>query len=154
MILAFGIWLDVPCVLQKSGLANDQPPEEIHVMARGPIAAAGGLYEADLVFDALASVGVDIAEIGAALDFGCSSGRVVRVLHAAYPETRWHGCDPNGPAIAWAHREPARDRVLRQRRRAAAAAGRRLARHGLRDLDLVALRARCSACAGSRRCTA
>ena len=102
MILSFGIWLGVPCVLEKSGLTNEQPPEEIHVMARGPIAAAGGLYEADLVFDALASIGVEIAEIGCALDFGCSSGRVVRVLQAAYPDTRWHGCDPNAPAVAWA----------------------------------------------------
>jgi SAM-dependent methyltransferase len=102
MVLSFGIWLDVPCVLEKSGLSSEQPPEEIHVMARGPIAAAGGLYEADLVFDALASIGIDIAEIGSALDFGCSSGRVVRVLRAAYPETRWHGCDPNAPAIEWA----------------------------------------------------
>jgi SAM-dependent methyltransferase len=102
MILSFGIWLGVPCVLEKSGLTNEQPPEEIHVMARGPIAAAGGLYEADLVFDALASIGVEIAEIGSALDFGCSSGRVVRVLQAAYPDTRWHGCDPNAPAVAWA----------------------------------------------------
>ncbi|HEY3866364.1 MAG TPA: class I SAM-dependent methyltransferase [Solirubrobacteraceae bacterium] len=102
MVLSFGIWLEVPCILQKSGLTGAQPPEEIHVMARGPIAAAGGLYEADLVFDALASVGVDLADVGSALDFGCSSGRVVRVLQAAYPETRWHGCDPNGPAIDWA----------------------------------------------------
>ncbi len=38
----------------------------------------------------------------AALDFGCSSGRVVRVLAAAYPESSWHGCDPNGRAIEWA----------------------------------------------------
>jgi methylase of polypeptide subunit release factors len=108
-------------------------------MARGPIAAAGGLYEADLVFDALASIGVEIAEIGCALDFGCSSGRVVRVLQAAYPDTRWHGCDPNAPAVAWASENlPAVELFVN----AAAAAGRRLARHGLRNLDLVALRAR------------
>jgi SAM-dependent methyltransferase len=37
-----------------------------------------------------------------ALDFGCSSGRVVRVLAASYPGTRWRGCDPNPGAIAWA----------------------------------------------------
>jgi SAM-dependent methyltransferase len=71
-------------------------------MARGPLAAAGGLYEADLVADALASVGVDIARIRAGLDFGCSSGRVVRVLASAFPDVAWHGCDPNEPAIAWA----------------------------------------------------
>jgi SAM-dependent methyltransferase len=28
---------------------------------------------------------------------------VLRVLAAAYPEIRWHGCDPNGPAIEWAN---------------------------------------------------
>jgi SAM-dependent methyltransferase len=33
---------------------------------------------------------------------GCSSGRVTRVLAAAYPQIHWHGCDPNAPAIAWA----------------------------------------------------
>ena len=38
----------------------------------------------------------------AGLDFGCSSGRVVRVLAAAYPEMEWHGCDPLAEAIEWA----------------------------------------------------
>jgi SAM-dependent methyltransferase len=71
-------------------------------MARGPLAAAGGLYEGDLVVDALASVGVEMTSIRSALDVGCSSGRVVRVLAAAYAEIEWHGCDPNGRAIAWA----------------------------------------------------
>ncbi len=71
-------------------------------MARGPIAAAGGLYEADMVADALAGAGVPLSGVRSALDFGCSSGRVARVLAAAYPDVRWQGCDPNGPAIAWA----------------------------------------------------
>jgi SAM-dependent methyltransferase len=102
MILAFGIWLGSGAVLEKTGLSAAQPPESVHVMARGPSAAAGGLYEADLVFDALASIGVDIGDLDSALDFGCSSGRVVRVLAAAYPETDWHGCDPNAAAIEWA----------------------------------------------------
>jgi SAM-dependent methyltransferase len=74
----------------------------VHAMARGPLAAAGGLYEADMVAAALASVGVGIESAAAGLDFGCSSGRLVRVLSAAYPEVQWHGCDPNGPAIEWA----------------------------------------------------
>jgi SAM-dependent methyltransferase len=71
-------------------------------MARGPLAAAGGLYEADLILDALTSSGVAMGDIHSALDFGCSSGRVVRVLAAAHPEIEWHGCDPNAPAISWA----------------------------------------------------
>jgi SAM-dependent methyltransferase len=102
MILAFGIWLNVLAISQKSGLPDAQPLEHVHVMARGATAAAGGLYEADLVVDALKSAGIELERMSSALDFGCSSGRVTRVLAAAYPEIRWHGCDPNAPAIAWA----------------------------------------------------
>lgn len=102
MILTFGAWVGNQALLEKTGLSSARPPEDVHAMARGPLAAAGGLYEADMVADALASVGADLGAIESALDFGCSSGRVVRVMRAAYPETRWAGCDPNGPAIAWA----------------------------------------------------
>lgn len=102
VVLAAGIWLGVPVATEKTGLSASQPPEDVHAMARGPIAAGGGLYEADLVVDALASAGVEMTSLRSALDFGCSSGRVTRVLAAAYPSIRWQGCDPNGPAIAWA----------------------------------------------------
>jgi SAM-dependent methyltransferase len=102
MILAFGIWLNVLAISQKSGLPDAQPLEHVHVMARGATAAAGGLYEADLVVDALKSAGIELERMSSALDFGCSSGRVVRVLAAAYPDIHWHACDPNTPAIAWA----------------------------------------------------
>ncbi len=84
-------------------MTSAQPPDDVHVMARGPTAAAGGLYEADIVAAGLASCGIDISEMREALDFGCSSARVVRVFAAVYPEIRWHGCDPNGPAIEWAN---------------------------------------------------
>lgn len=105
LLLAFGLWLGVQSVSEKTGLPLAQPPEEIHSMARGPTAAAGGLYEADLILSALASSGVEAAEVTRALDFGCSSGRVVRVLAASWPHVSWHGCDPNEAAIAWAKRE-------------------------------------------------
>jgi cyclopropane fatty-acyl-phospholipid synthase-like methyltransferase len=36
------------------------------------------------------------------LDFGCSSGHVVRVLAAAYPEVEWYSCDPIASAVEWA----------------------------------------------------
>jgi SAM-dependent methyltransferase len=102
LLLSLGIYLYVAEVAECTGLPTVQPPEGVHAMARGPLAAAGALYEADLVADALASAGVEIATKRSALDFGCSSGRVVRVLASAYPETSWHGCDPNAAAIAWA----------------------------------------------------
>lgn len=102
MLLAFGVFLGVQRLMQKTGLSAVQPPEQVHAMARGPVAAAGGLYEADVLSDALGGVGVDFGEVRDALDFGCSSARVLRVLAAAYPEIAWRGCDPNAPAIAWA----------------------------------------------------
>jgi SAM-dependent methyltransferase len=102
LLLSYGLWLKLAVVPERTGLRDAQPPEDIHAMARGPLAAAGGLYEADLVIDALASAGATIDSVRSALDVGCSSGRVVRVLSAAYPEIEWHGCDPNAPAIAWA----------------------------------------------------
>ena len=100
--LHLGIWLGLSSIAKKTGLNQEQPPPEVHAMARGPLAAAGGLYEADLVADALLAAGVGIEDIRSGLDFGCSSGRVVRVLAAAFPTVRWIGCDPNEPAISWA----------------------------------------------------
>jgi SAM-dependent methyltransferase len=102
LVLHSGIWHGVDAVVQKTGLRVEQPPEDVHAMARGPMAAAGGLYEADMVADALRGAGVDIASIQRGLDFGCSSARVIRVLAAAYPDVEWLGCDPNGGAIRWA----------------------------------------------------
>ena len=102
MLLSYGTWLEDPQLLERTGLVAAQPPPGIHAMAHGPLAAAGGLYEADMVANALASVGVAVDSLGAALDFGCSSGRVLRVLAAAFPDVHWIGCDPNGDAVAWA----------------------------------------------------
>ncbi|MCW3029475.1 MAG: hypothetical protein JWN81_2686, partial [Solirubrobacterales bacterium] len=68
LILSYGMWLKLELVAGRTGLVHPQPPEEIHSMARGPLAAAGGLYEADLVVDALASVGIDIIALRSVLD--------------------------------------------------------------------------------------
>lgn len=115
--LALGVHLGVEPLIASSGLPTAQPPEDVHAMARGPLAAAGGLYEADLIADALAGVGVAIGRLRAALDFGCSSGRVLRVLAAAYPEIAWYGCDPNEGAIAWARAHLPAGRFLRSPQR-------------------------------------
>ena len=62
-----------------------------------------------------------MADVSSALDFGCSSGRVLRVLRAAYPLRL-------GKAVTRTRRrrvggrEPARDRLLCQRQRSPATA--------------------------------
>ena len=78
------------------------PPEGVHAMTRGAEHIVGGLRHADLVAGALRAAGGDMAGVADGLDFGCSSGRVVRALAGANPDVRWRACDPNEGAIAWA----------------------------------------------------
>ncbi len=104
LVLAYGMWLRLPAVIERTRLSPDQPPEDVHAMSRGPLAAAGGLGEADMIVEAIASAGMDLESATEVLDFGCSSGRVVRPLAAAFPHIRWRACDPNEAAIGWASR--------------------------------------------------
>jgi SAM-dependent methyltransferase len=100
--LAFAAHYGVQPALERSGLSAAMPPAEVHSMARAPAAAGGSTYYADLVVDALRQTGSEPGPGQAGLDFGCSSGRVVRVLASAMPEVEWHGCDPIPDAIEWA----------------------------------------------------
>lgn len=102
LTLVLGVHHEVPEVLEKTGLSAVMPPPEVHAMARGPLAAGGDPYNADLVLGAALRAGHVLSEGATALDFGCSSGRTLRVLAAARPDVRWIGCDPNADAVAWA----------------------------------------------------
>jgi SAM-dependent methyltransferase len=102
VLLALGVHYEVAPVLAKTGLIAAAPPEEVHAMGRGSLAGGGTCYYADLVVGALECSNVELREGARALDFGCSSGRVVRVLAAAFPEIHWYGCDPIESSIAWA----------------------------------------------------
>jgi len=85
-----------------TGLSTAEPPDDVHSTGRGPLAAGGSYHHADLVLEALRRGGLDPSVELRGLDFGCSSGRVVRVLHAVLPQIEWHACDPNAGAIEWA----------------------------------------------------
>jgi SAM-dependent methyltransferase len=102
LTLCLGVHARIPAVLERTGLTPDEPPPEVHAMARGALAAGGDYYSADMVVDALSHAGGDLAAVRRALDFGCSSGRTLRPLGAAFPEVEWHGADPNAAAVAWA----------------------------------------------------
>ena len=103
LALALGVHYGVPGILERTGLTEAAPSRtRFTCMGRGPLAAGGSTYHADLVVDALASAGVELEAGMRGLDFGCSSGRVVRVLAAAYPDVEWSGCDPIESSIAWA----------------------------------------------------
>lgn len=102
LTLAYGVHHEVPSLLERTGLRAAMPPENVHSMARDALAAGGGYWYADLIASELARSNANIASVERGLDFGCSSGRVVRVLGAAFPDAEWHGCDPNQGAIEWA----------------------------------------------------
>jgi SAM-dependent methyltransferase len=100
--LSFGLMHHVPGVIEHTGLSPATPPPEIHSMVHGWTTEIGGSYYlADMVYDAMREIDDVPAGSSRVLDFSCSSGRVIRPLAAALPEARWHGCDPNAPAIAW-----------------------------------------------------
>ena len=142
LTLIAGAWLGVPAVAEKTGLISTQPPEDVHAMARGPLAAAGGFYEADLIADALASVGRRAGRPR-------QRARLRLLLRARAARAR--GCLPRDRLARLRSRTPRRSRgppsnfpasnVFVERQRPAATAGGRLARSRLRDLDLVAFRA-------------
>lgn len=100
--LVLGVHCGVAPILEKTGLRPDAPPEDVHAMGRGPLAAGGDFWIADLLVDAAERCGRRFPPGARVLDFGCSSGRHLRVLQAWRPVVRWTGCDPNRPAIEWA----------------------------------------------------
>jgi SAM-dependent methyltransferase len=100
--LALMLHAGVPGVAEATGLRAAMPPAEVHAMAHTPHATGGPIVYGDILEAAFAAVGAPLAAGATVLDFGCSSGRVVRVLHAWEPGLDLLGCDPNGPAVAWA----------------------------------------------------
>jgi SAM-dependent methyltransferase len=101
-LLGYGATRAIAVVLERTRLLPIEPPEHVHSMCRGPDCVAGSLENADLVLEVLEQTGWTPTTGQRILDFGCSSGRITRVLAAALPEITWLGCDPNNPAIEWA----------------------------------------------------
>lgn len=102
LLISLALHHDLPGFTEATGLRRDDPPPEVHAMSHGPLGLGGSFEGADVIVDALTSVGFGPRPGGAALDFGCSSGRQIRLMATWWPELEWFGCDPNGPAIAWA----------------------------------------------------
>jgi len=102
LTLSFAAHYGLSDTLKRAGLVAAMPDESIHAMARGPVAAGGDCYLSDLVFDAVTDAGLTVADGSTVLDFGASSGRVLRIIAAARPDLRCLGCDPNTAAVGWA----------------------------------------------------
>lgn len=102
LALLFSTFYGLPGALEHTGLIAAMPPEDVHAMSRGAFAAGGDPATADLLITSLEQAGVALPEGATVLDFGCSSGRVLRPIAAWRPDLDCVGCDPNEGAIAWA----------------------------------------------------
>ncbi|HYL34952.1 MAG TPA: class I SAM-dependent methyltransferase [Bryobacteraceae bacterium] len=60
-----------------------------------------GLGTAMRIEQHLASMGVELAQAGRVLDFGCGCGRTLRWFLRDYPQPEFHGADVDRDAIAW-----------------------------------------------------
>lgn len=89
-------------VAERTGLSPVTPPQDVHAMTYASWATGGDAGYADMIDVALRDAGMPIKEGARVLDYGCSSGRVVRMLAARLPQTAFEGCDVNEPAIDWA----------------------------------------------------
>lgn len=102
-IIRFGVHF-VPDIAQRLGLKSARPPANVHNMHTLDI-DCGSLYDPNLLVEGMQAVGVTLTPGLKVLDFGCSSGRVLRSLAAYRPQVTWIGCDPESDAVNWAAKE-------------------------------------------------
>jgi SAM-dependent methyltransferase len=92
-----------PDIAKPLRLFNKKPPGHIHWLCRKT-----GLFfdfrSADTIVETMNECDLSFSKGKTYLDFGCSSGRTVRTLWAAYPECNWIGIDPIKSSIEWASR--------------------------------------------------
>ncbi len=72
------------------------------MMQRADTWFVGDFYSSDMVVEALSAAKIDFKPDANYLDFGCSSGSLVRVLAAYSAPSNWHGADPVPESTEWA----------------------------------------------------
>ncbi|MBD9491660.1 class I SAM-dependent methyltransferase [Ensifer sp. ENS11] len=90
-----------PELRNRLGTSIKNPPSHIHRMQRSDY-YIGDIYSADLVETTLSRCNLGLDPGCAYLDFGCSSGSLIRILQAVAPEASFHGVDPIPSSIEWA----------------------------------------------------
>jgi len=102
--LRYGTWFLPNAFNPHTGLSRFEPPEHVHAMDRSAV-HCGSFYYGDLLAWCLKTLDLRFDPGRSYLDFGCSSGRVLKTLTAAFPGALFHGCDPVADTIAWAQKD-------------------------------------------------
>ena len=90
-----------PEMMKKMGTSIINPPDHIHRMQKGDW-YIGDLYSADMIANTLTQANFQFQPGKKYLDFGCSSGSLIRVLKAHASEAHFYGVDPVNSSIEWA----------------------------------------------------
>jgi SAM-dependent methyltransferase len=103
-ILRYGCTVEAELLQRKTLMSSANPPPHVHSMMRSDI-FAGDLYSGDMIVTAMNRAGVRTESNARYLDFGCSSGALVRNMSAHFPQSKWHACDPVADSVEWAQQK-------------------------------------------------
>jgi SAM-dependent methyltransferase len=103
-ILRYGCTVEAELLQRKTLMTSANPPPHVHSMMRSNI-FAGDLYSGDMIVAAMNRAGVRAENNARYLDFGCSSGALVRNMSAHFPQSKWHACDPVPDSVEWAQQQ-------------------------------------------------
>jgi SAM-dependent methyltransferase len=103
-ILRYGCTVESELLKRKTLMTSANPPAHVHSMMRNNI-FAGDLYSGDMIVAAMNRAGISIENNARYLDFGCSSGALVRNMSAHFPHSKWHACDPVPDSVEWAQQQ-------------------------------------------------
>ena len=91
-----------PEMRAKLGTSNVNPPENVHWMQRSEYYIAD-TYSSNMIVSTLAKRDMRFEPGNKYLDFGCSSGSLVRALKLIEPGASYYGADPLKTSIEWAN---------------------------------------------------
>jgi SAM-dependent methyltransferase len=91
-----------PDMRVKLGTSQVNPPADIHWMQRSEY-YIGDTYSSNMIVSTLAKRNMSFEHGKKYLDFGCSSGSLVRALKVIAPGSAYHGADPLDTSIKWAN---------------------------------------------------
>lgn len=92
----------VPESRSRTLLSYRIPPPDIHMMQRADTWFIGDIYSTSMALECLQLAQMEQKIGHNYMDFGCSSGSLVRVMSACYPDSNWFGTDPVEASVKWA----------------------------------------------------
>jgi SAM-dependent methyltransferase len=91
-------------ILRREATLPPPPPPHLQIRVAGKYAP--GFFDSAFeacrdIAAALEPSGTSLREFETILDFGCGSGRAIRILHGQFPDARLFGTDIDAEAVAW-----------------------------------------------------